>query len=261
MGGGPSQTSTTTTSKLPPWAIGYAKKLLGQGFAEYFPGGSPLQMPSDLNQQVAGLTPDQMSALGLIEGQTGAATGLSQAGLGNIEQTLSGKFLDPSTNPYLQKTYDQAAKALTSNYSSSIAPSLMAQAQRAGGGGPGALSGNTAFQQAQARNQYGLGENLGNLATDIYGGNYQQERGREMQALGLLPQTEQTLYQPANQLLAAGTLQQSQQQNVLDAMFQNALRKFQIPQQALSQFGSLLGQAVGGTGQQINVGPNPGGSK
>lgn len=245
---------------------------------------------------------------------------------GMLANTISGKYLDPSTNPYLTDTFNQAAKGVTDQYRTAIAPSLMAQGEIASGGGPGALANNSAFNQTQWQNQYGLGQTLDNLATNIYGGNYQQERqnqlaaaaqaqglagqanqlaetaagnklagtqgllsavnsqqGNELaalqaqygnqlgatqaqqqaqaQALGLLPQTQSSLYSPANQLLQAGTLQQQQQQNVLNTDWQNAMRAAMWPDMMLSNFGNLLGQLGQGTGSTVLTQPNTGALK
>jgi len=106
----------------------------------------------------------------------------------------------------------------------------------------------------QGLNQYNLGQNLNNLATDIYGGNYSQERQNQMGALGQLGNTEQAMYLPANELMGVGALQQGQQQNIFDQMFGNAALKANWPLQQLGALGSILGQAVGGTG--IQTGPN-----
>jgi hypothetical protein len=250
VSGGPSTNTTSTVNKLPGWARPYAHELLRTGAGEFLPGGSPLQMPSDLNQQVAPFTPDQNAAMGLVSDQTGTATGLANAGAGNLTATLSGKYLDPATNPYLTDTFNEAAKGVTDQYSSAIAPGTIAAAQRGGG-----LDSST-FAEEQARNQFGLGQNLDNLATNIYGGNYANERQNMMNAQGLIGQTQSALYAPANELLGTGTLQQQQQQTGLDTVFQNALRAFNIPMQSLSQFANLFGQATGGTGSQVSISPN-----
>lgn len=349
-GGGPSNTTQTTTSSLPPWAAQVGKDLLGAA-EPYYLGN--LTMPSNLNQQVQGFTPDQLAAFSNIEGLSPGATGVAQSGmsylsnvLGNnpatmigspgavspgmisgggptmsaqesalIDSTMGGAYLNPSTNPYITATYNEAAKGVTDQYNTSIAPSLMAEGEAAAGGGPGSLAGGSGFNQAQWQNQYGLGQNLNNLATNIYGGNYAQERqnqmtaagmsqqateaqranelaaaeanqqtglagqefnvgtnlqtelanqqaglqgvGDQLQALGLLPQTQSSLYAPANELLASGTMQQQQGQTQLDTLFQNALRSAEWPQSMFAGLASLIGPATGNSGTTVTTGPNP----
>lgn len=249
-GGGPTSNTTQTINRLPTWARPYAHQLLAAGGGEFLPGGQPAQMPGDLNQQVAPFTPDQNTAMGLVSDQTGTATGLANAGAGNLTATLSGKYLDPTTNPYLTATANEAAQNVTQNYENAVAPSNIAAAQSGGG------LDSSAFAETQAQNQFGLGQNLQNLDTNIYGGNYSNERANMMNAQGLIGQTQSSLYAPANQLLGVGTLQQQQQQTGLDTVFQNALRAFNIPQQSLSQLGNLFGQATGGTGTSVSISPN-----
>lgn len=67
-------TSTQTThNALPKWAVPYAQQLLGIGANTFFPGGQVGQMPKDLNQQVAGMTPDQIMGINDIQQASGAA--------------------------------------------------------------------------------------------------------------------------------------------------------------------------------------------
>lgn len=245
-GGNPSQTTGP-----PAWAQPYAGLLLGEGSGLAIPGSSPglppvAQMPGNLNQQVAPFTPYQQQGLGALAGATGAATDLGGAGGNMLYNQLSGAYLDPQTNPYLQATYNEAAQGLVNQYQTATAPSQMAAGQVAAGGGPGALGGS-ANQQMTALNQYGLGQNLGNLATNIYGGAYEQGVQNQLGALGQLGSTQQSLYSPGQELLGAGQYQQQQQQQQLNTQYQNALAGNQYPWQQLGNFGGIFGQATGGS--------------
>ena len=46
---------------------------------------------------------------------------------------------------------------------------------------------NSAWTETVARNNFGLGQNLNNLATDIYGGNFNKERDRQTSAIADAP--------------------------------------------------------------------------
>ena len=273
-------------------------------------GTSTLQNLLATNPQLASLFQTNPTLARIASSGGGLPTEnqtLNDLGLGNttgmLNATIGGQYLNPATNPYLTATYNEAAKGVTDQYQTATAPSLMAEGEIASGGGPGALANSSAFNQTQWQNQYGLGQNLQNLATNIYGGNYEQERQNQLNAasqaqglagqanqlaetgvgnqitaaqdqfgnrlaateaqqqqqesgLGLLPQTQSSLYQPANQLLQAGSLQQQQQQNVLDTLFQNALRSAEWPQQMFGNFGNLLSQLGGNTGTTITSTPN-----
>ena len=254
MSGGPS--TINQTQGLPPWAASYAKDFLGQGANL---ANNQSAYPSGMNYQVAGLTPDQQSALSQIEGQTGGANGIANMGAGQIGQTLSGQYLSPNSNPWLAQTAQAATQGLVNQYNTATAPGLMAEGIGASGGGPGSLGGNSGFLQQQASNQYGLGQNIGNTEASIYGTNYTNERANQVSELGLLPQTTSNLYTGANQLLAAGTTQQTQQQNVLNANQQNAAQQNQYPWSQLQQFGNLFSSLTGGF--SIGSATNPSATK
>lgn len=194
------------------------------------------------------------SGSGAPTGSPPTATGLAGMGGTYLSNVLGGQYLDPQSNPWLAQTANEATQGLVNRYKEATAPSLMAQSIGAGGGGPGALAGSSGFNEQQALNQYDLGQNIGNLEANIYGGAYNQERQNQQGALGMLGSTQNALYTPANELLGVGSLQQQQGQSVLDTEFQNALRAAQWPMQQLSQFGNIFGQAIGGSGNQVSVG-------
>ena len=164
-------------------------------------------------------------------------------GVNQLDSTLSGQYLNPGTNPYLNATYDQAAGKVAQQYSTAIAPGLAAGAQRAG------QFGSSAMNEAMLMSQGQLGSTLNDLATNIYGGNYQQERGRQLGALQMMPQTMQAAYLPSQALMGVGAQKQEQTQAELDAAYANAIAKSEYPFALLSGFGSALGQAGPGGGK------------
>lgn len=99
----------------------------------------------------------------------------AQQARGVVSSAMRGDFLDPSANPWLDATYKRAARALTDQYREGVAPSLTAQFARAGS------FGGSAHQQTEAASRYNFGRNLEELAAQIYGDNYQQERDRQLQ--------------------------------------------------------------------------------
>lgn len=96
--------------------------------------------------------------------------------LQGLERTMAGAFLRPETNPYLKANFDAASSDLVNAYSTATAPGIMAAAQRA------RQFGSSAMNESLALSRYGLGRNLENLAANIYGTNYQQERSRQLTA-------------------------------------------------------------------------------
>lgn len=84
-------------------------------------------------------------------------------------------------NPYFDQTVQKSMGDITRNYQDAIAPQTNANFARAG------AFGGSAWQQANERNQRGLGEALGNTANAMRSGNYQTERQNQIQAYGMLP--------------------------------------------------------------------------
>lgn len=248
-GSGGSGTSQTSTN-LPAWLTPYMQKALGSyGQAVYGPGFDPsnpsqevIDRPQNLDQQVAGFTPDQLAAMDRVRKQTGAAQGLADQGLDQASRTLRGDYLDPASNPYLKGTYDAAAQSVANTYQTATAPGIMAAAQRAG------QFGGSAMDESMALSRYDLGENLNHLATDIYGGNYANERNRQIQTSQQLPQTIESTYFPQQELMGIGAQNQEQAQAEIDTRYLNSVSQFEFPFNMLS---GLLGAgtvAGGGAG-------------
>src|SRR5882762_931029 len=86
---------------------------------------------------------------------------LAPGGLQNIQDTIAGRYLDPSTNPYLTNTFNYAAQPFQDRINSMF--------ESSGRYGSGAHQGL-------------MQRGLGDLANQIYGGNYQQERARQFGA-------------------------------------------------------------------------------
>jgi hypothetical protein len=111
-------------------------------------------------------------------------TGQSEQVLGD---TLSGKYLNPNTNPF---------------FSSAVNDSLgLAKSQVLGlyGGAAGQNIGNSGFQEHLART-------LGQLATNAYADQYGQERQNQLNATNMAPELD---YARANALFNVGQQQQS----------------------------------------------------
>lgn len=111
-----------------------------------------------------------------------------------ISDTLGGKYLNPQSNPYLKATYDKASRSVISNNDS-----LFASGGRFNSG---------AAQRA-------LATGLGDMATDLYGQNYQMERGRmenaaQMAAAQSGRQDAMTQFGVGQQLNALGNFGQRQ---------------------------------------------------
>ena len=191
---------------------------------------------------VAGFSPDQLAsqdlirarALGgspLIDASTQSLLGLAQ-GSPELQATARGDFLDPASNPFLQRTFDTAADAVSNRINSQFE-----------------LAGRT----ASPANQSVLTRDLGNLANSIFGQNFQQERNRQLaaqqllgqqqlSAAGLSPTIANQAFSDAAQLGASGAQQQQQEQrNIADRLF-----RFNFPFENLIQATGLFNQNIAG---------------
>lgn len=120
--------------------------------------------------------------------------------------TINGSYLDPSSNPYLAKTYGMAADQVQRTFQNSTAPTTDAMFSAAGRYGSGGR------YNAQRNNDMGLGATLDNLATSIYGGNYQNERGIQAATTANAPNLAAADYTDPQALINVGGQQQQQNQ-------------------------------------------------
>lgn len=188
----------------------------GAGYQTWVPGrpGTPatnaipgfLPSASSWYDQNQNISPDTLSGYNAVRQRAIQGSQYAPQEGQLYSDTLSGKYLDPSTNPYLKSTYDTAARQVANSVNSQFASS--------GRYGSGAQAGV-------------LTQGLGDLATNIYGGNYQQERARQAASLSLAPQFNSIDYQNLSALTGAN-------QAVSD-----------YPYQQLARYGGLLGQVAG----------------
>lgn len=193
MGGGG---DTQTTAVGPPE---FAEPFLETGLAEAL--GRFRQGPLEFFPDST-VVPQSEQTLAAIE-QLSSPSGLSTAATDLVEATLRGDFLDPATNPFLQQTFDQAAQATRSQLDSQFAG-----------------AGRNLEAQLPAR-----GDQLNQLATSIFGQNFQAERGRQQSLIPFVPTIDSLGTQ---NLLTAGGLVEGQSA----AELQDAINRFQFNQQA-----------------------------
>jgi hypothetical protein len=249
-GSGPGNTTVTNQTALPAWAQPYAKELLGD-VGSYVNQGLSSGYPFPA-QQVYGFTPDQLAGQNLGS-QTAMQTSsdLLNPTLSNVAATQSGAYLMPQSNPYLEATYNAAAAPVTQQFEDATEPGIQAEFAQAG------TFGGSAQNQAEGIAQQNLGNTLQNLATNIYGGNYEQERQNQIQQQALVPGLENASFAPATELMNIGGVQQQLGQQGLNTTLQNAENQYNWPFQLLGQLGAALPTAVGGAYSSQQTGPNP----
>ena len=194
-----------------------------------------------------------------LRGRVGDIQGsLDPRASATLGDTASGSYLN--ANPYLNAQFNDAAGNVGEQFSNTVLPGLNQTFGAAGRTGSRSHTG--AIDAATGR----LGDTLSGLATDIYGGNYAQERQNQLAAAGTLG--DQSLAgaglgadvykaDAARQLGAAGLTQEQNQfdsrlgfdQNQLAANIYGSDRnRAAAASQALQQGG------LQGYGQQLQAG-------
>jgi len=214
-GGGGGGTSTTTQeipAELKPLATKYSDKAIQLSDSNFQGYGG--QRYADLNQS-------QNAGIGLIQQRALNGNPTFQNAENNLNQVISGQ-----ENPYLDSAYNQAA--------SKVSDSVNSNFSAAGRYGSGAHTDV-------------LSKNLGDVATNIYGGAYDADQGRRLQAIGQAPAFANQEYQDANQLLNAGQIQQDQAQNNLDFGYQQFQDEQNDPYKKLAAMAAVFGTNLGGS--------------
>ena len=236
----PGGTSTSTSNvNMGPWTDQqpYLKDVFGS--AQY-------QYGQDRNNQyyggetVAPIVPGAASALNTTMDMGNSVNpNVAAAGAQNLS-TINGDYLN--NNPYIDKTFNQAADAVTRQYQTGTSPENTAQFALAGRAGSGSQA------NATKQNQLTYGTTLDNLATSIYGGNYANERQNQMTATGQAPALNQAQYiNPAAAIGAGQTIQQTNQNQDTSNLNAYNYNRDQ-PANALAQYMSLVGGNYGQSG-------------
>jgi len=171
--GGPKQINQSSSSLPNQYVLPYYQKMLEMG----------QNLATDPNASAASLNPLQAQGLQGIQNAVNNPQGLLAMGTQGMQDTLSGKYLDPSTNPALQ--------GMANNILGQVRGSL-------GSTFSGQNFGSSAHEQLMNR------QSTAALA-DLYGQNYARERANQVNAIGQAPQYSMA---GANALLGAGNAQQ-----------------------------------------------------
>ena len=165
-----------------------------------------------------------------------------------IAGTLQGDYLN--SNPYLDATFNQASDRLGEQFQKYTNPAIQATFGSAGRTGSG-LQGEVFGQQAQQ-----LGDQMNRLATNIYGGNYQQERARQMQAAGMAPSAVGMDWNNIAQMGQIGGMVQNQAQRQIQDEYQRWQATQAQPDEALARYLAAVSGNVGGV-STTQSGNNP----
>lgn len=150
-----------------------------------------------------------------------AGSPANTAASGYVTNAINGAYLpgQAQANPYLDATFNQAAKATQNQLATQFA-------------GSGRNVGASYAPRA---------DQLNNLATSIYGGAYNNERALQQQAAGMAGQVSANGYMDANALGAVGAAQDARAQQVAD-----------YPGTALDEYLRRIGGVAGAAGQETS---------
>jgi hypothetical protein len=241
--GGPK--NVTSTSKSEPWSESkpYIKNLYSAAQDAFnmtnkqmYTGdlwAQPTQTQIGANQQLK----DNVWNIGAPE--------LRNLGL----DTVSGKYLNPETNPYLKAAADAAAGDVSRNYARNVLPNMGSAAIRGGAYG-GSRQG---IQEGLAAGEYA--REASEATNNMYYQNYASERDRQMQSGNLFNQANALEAANLQGITAAGAQEQAWNQ----AQNMENYQRYQMAQQApwigVPELQSVL---MGGNFQSTSqTAPNP----
>jgi len=151
-------------------------------------------------------------------------------------KTLQGGYYD--SNPYLDATYNRAASGVTRAFNRAVLPNLESRFAGAGRMDSGA------YQGALGEAGRGLAGELSGMATDIYGGAYQAERGRQNAAVGAAAPLAKAGYMGADVIGGVGAQRERYNQAQIDEMVQRFQFEQEAPYQSIARYANLIGSPV-----------------
>lgn len=230
-GGGGTQ---TVTQKADPWSGIQSQLLQAAGDTQNLYNQGLLKPQVYQGQTYANFSPESQQAMDLTSQRALNGSPINKANQGLLTDTLNGKYLDPNSNPYLKGTYDQASKSVQGTLDSQFG-----QGGRYGSG----------------LNQQVLGQGLNDLANNIYGANYQQERTRQMGASALAPQAANQDYTDLSALANVGAQKEGMSQNAINDTINRFNANAAAPGQNIQNYIGLLNGAGGNYGATTQTSP------
>ena len=200
-GSNPTNVTTTTSAEPSEFVQPYLSEAFGQA-QNLFQSTTPNYYPQ---QTYTDFAPETSAALQLQSARALQGNPLLGSSQSEINKILSGNYLSPTTNPYSQDLYNQIAGDVTSG--------VQSQFTKAG-------------RLGSAANQEVLARELGKVANQVYGDQYNRERANMMAATQLAPQLAQADYDDISQLGQVGAVKEDLEM----AKIQDALSRFDFEQ-------------------------------
>lgn len=212
-GGGSSTTKQEIPLELKPLATAYTNKAMDLGNDPYNPyTGARF---ADLNK-----TQGQALKMMANRARNGSET------FDNAEAALNANIQGGQTNPYLDQMVGKAQDSVRSQFNTGAVNS--------------GSFGNSGLQEQ-------FTENLGDVASQMYGDAYETDRNRQMQSIGMAQQFANQDYTDASQLLNAGQVYQDQSQQGRDFNYQQFQEQQDLPYKQLAAMSGVFGSNLGAT--------------
>lgn len=211
-GGGSSTTKQEIPTELKPLATAYTNKALDLSNQPY--------QPYDWTRRFENMNSGQLEALRATadRARNGSET------INNAESQLNQIISGGNTNPYLDQMVSRAQDSVRSQFNTGAVSS--------------GSFGNSGLQEQFA-------DSLGNVATQMYGQAYDQDRARQMQGIGMAQQFGNQAYTDANQLFGAGQAIQDQAQQIKDFWYQQNQERKDLPYKQLAAMSGVFGSNLG----------------
>lgn len=230
--GGSKQKSSSTPVELAPAPFAQLRGPVNQVFSGLLSGGEGGigGIPKFGEPFTAGVGVNEQATLDLLQSLVG---GGRQA---LIDKTISGEFVDPSTNPFLKSFIEAAQRPTLQGLEETLTRSLPGRFTAAGQFIQ--PQGSSAFDRAAAIATRGAADAVGDIATRIGAGAYEAERGRQQQGIQLGQQEVQTVVNN----LQAQALPRLIQQYGIDQGVQEFRTRLNALLQVLATAGQLASQ-------------------
>ncbi len=246
--GGGGTTTTTQTSEPPK----YAKPNLEYAAAEarkFY--NDPKYQQGWTGNTFVDYSPQSNDALRMMEARARGGSDLTRQAQATNLATMQGDYLDPASNPFLQKNIDFANQSVADQYRTAVAPQISGDFAKSGRYGSG-------FQRgAMSDANQDLLRQLSGNAIGMSDANFQRERQNQLSATQLAPSLAQQDYQDIQALSDVGGAYEDKSAAALqDKINRFYQERFAAPN-ALNQFIQQTMGTAGNYGSQTSVSQAP----
>lgn len=197
---------------------------------------------------VVGFDPATEQSLNMTQNRALQGSPLIGQAQGEMGKTLGGDYLSGG-NPAYQAMVERSISPLRQEYQNTVSPGIDGAFAGAG------RYGSNSFQSARGQAADSYMRNVGDIASGLAYGNYNDERGRMQTAAGLAPSLAQADYADIGMLGQVGAAREAQAQSQL----QDQVNRFNFqqsePTNRLAQYMGLIGGGYGGQSTNTQVVP------